>query len=207
MIRLAISVEGQTEEAFVKNVLAEHLRPMNVEPTPILLGRARGFHGGGHVNVERLAYDMTHLRRSFDAVTSLVDLYGFAGRGDRTVEELEDQLAREIGEDVADQMPVIPYVQKHEFEALLFSDVTAFSAAQASASSVAQLRQIRSQFSTPEEIDDGPDTAPSRRIAGVISHYGKLLHGPLVAMEIGLRKIRMECPRFDRWVTRLEKLA
>ena len=47
MIRLAISVEGQTEEEFIKRVLAPHLRESGVEPTPILLGRARGRSVGG----------------------------------------------------------------------------------------------------------------------------------------------------------------
>ena len=82
MIRLAISVEGQTEEEFVKRVLAEHLRRIEVEPTPILLGRARvGGAGGGNVSIERLVSDMLHLQRSFDAVTSLVDFYGFSDKG------------------------------------------------------------------------------------------------------------------------------
>ena len=34
MIRLAILVEGQTEEEFVKSVLADHLRGSGLEPTP-----------------------------------------------------------------------------------------------------------------------------------------------------------------------------
>ena len=92
MIRLAVSVEGQTEEEFVNDVLAESLRP-RVEPRPVLLGRARsGGAGGGDVHVERLVSDMVHLRRSFDAVTSLVDFYGFRDKEDRTVEALEEYL-------------------------------------------------------------------------------------------------------------------
>ena len=57
MIRLAISVEGQTEEEFVKDFLADHLRESGVEPTPILLGRARGRSGGGNVSAERLVVE------------------------------------------------------------------------------------------------------------------------------------------------------
>ena len=57
MIRLAVSVEGRTEEEFVKGILADHLREAGVEPTPFLIGRARGKGrpGGGAVSVERLA--------------------------------------------------------------------------------------------------------------------------------------------------------
>ena len=48
MIRLAISVEGQTEEEFVKRMLADYLWSRGVIPQPILLGGS-----GGDVTVER----------------------------------------------------------------------------------------------------------------------------------------------------------
>jgi choline-sulfatase len=52
MIRLAIVVEGETEEEFVKSVLAPHLRTREVEATPHLIG--------GNVTVERLASEMAN---------------------------------------------------------------------------------------------------------------------------------------------------
>ncbi len=198
VIRLAISVEGQTEEDFVKSVLADHLRMKEVETTPILLGRARGTGDGGNVRVEPLTKEMVVLRQSFDAVTSLVDFYGFRDKGSRTVEELADLLAQKIRQKTPDSKAVIPYVQKHEFEGLLFSDVTAFeNVVRFSNRRIEQLREIRSQFPTPEYINDNPATAPSRRIAGAIPNYRKRLHGPQVAKKTGLEKIRAECPRFD----------
>lgn len=89
MTRLAVSVEGQTEEEFVKQVLADHLRERHVESVPIVLGRARGRASGGKVSSERLVSEMANLYYSFDVVTSLVDFYGFGNKGDATVEELE----------------------------------------------------------------------------------------------------------------------
>ena len=84
MIRLAVSVEGQTEEEFVNSLLADHLQSRQVAPTPILLGRGRrpGV-GGGNVSAPRLASEMAHLCHSFDVVTSLVDFYGFRDKGGR----------------------------------------------------------------------------------------------------------------------------
>ena len=80
MTRLAISVEGQTEEDFVNMLLAVHLWDRDVYATPILLGRARGrAQGGGDVTIQGLAAEMRRLRNNFDAVTSLVDFYGFRG--------------------------------------------------------------------------------------------------------------------------------
>ena len=203
-----ISVEGQTEEDFVKSVLADHLRMKDVETTPIQMGRGRGMGDGGNVRIESLTKEMVKLRRNFDAVTSLVDFYGFRGKGSRTVEELEDLLAQKIRQKIPSPKAVIPYVQKHEFEGLLFSDVTAFeNVGHISNRGIKKLKEIRSQFPTPEDINDNPATAPSKRIVGAIPNYRKSLHGPQVAKKIGLEKIRVECPRFDEWVTRLEALG
>ena len=211
MIRLAVSVEGRTEEEFVKTVLADHLRGHGVEPIPILIGRARGRFGGGNVSVERLVPEMKHLYGSFDAVTSLVDFYGFRGRGDReTVDELEERLGEALHQGVArewDSRRVIPYIQQYEFESLLFSDVDAFAVFDVSNEVVRRLRLIRSQFPSPEDINDDWATVPSRRIAGAMPGYRKVVYGPLVAGETGLDAIRRECRRFNDWMERLETLA
>ena len=191
-------MEGQTEETFVKDVLAEHLRTVDVVPYPVLLGRARGRHGGDNVGIDRLVSEMVDLHRNYDAVTSLVDFYGFRDKEDRTVEELEEHLIERIEGCISDARRVFPYVQKHEFEALLFSDVAAFKAIGSEADGVVE---------TPEDIDDDPENAPSRRIAGVVAGYHKRLHGPPVTLEAGLAKIRAECSRFRAWLTRLEGLA
>lgn len=208
MIRLAVSVEGRTEVEFVKYVLAGHLRTTEVEPQPVLLGNARSGGGGGDVSVERLVSDMVNLDWSFDAVTSLVDFYGFRDKGDWTVEELEEHLAREIEARVSDARRMIPYVQKHEFEGLLFSDTAAFGAiGPAADQGIEALAAVRERFETPEDINDDPDTAPSRRIKRAIPAYDKTAHGPEVARATGLPTIRAQCPRFDAWMMRLERLA
>ena len=209
MIRLGISVEGQTEEAFVKGVLADYLRQSSVEPYPILIGKARSSgQGGGNVSVQRLAKDMVNLHHSFDAVTSLVDFYGFRDHEEPTVEALERRLIQEIEPMIPRARWIIPYVQKYEFECLLFSEVEAFRDIGESANpNIERLLAVRQQFSTPEEINDDPNGAPSKRIKEAVSGYRKRLHGPMVARATGLPKIRVECPRFDAWVTRLEGLA
>ena len=210
MIRVAISVEGQTEEEFVKRALAQHLRPMVIEVQPILIGRARGAGSrGGNVTVDRLTSEMAALCYSFDAVTSLVDFYGFRDKGSRTVEQLEDDLRNETSKRVPGVNPlrVFPYVQRHEFESLLFADVEGFATVSHHAlQAVDSLRSVRAQFPTPEDINDDPATAPSKRIAATIPRYRKRVHGPDVAERIGLNAIRAECPRFDDWLTRLESL-
>lgn len=89
--------DDQSEEEFVKQVLVDYLRRRNVEPTPVLLGRARSTgQGGGNVTVERLTQDMVRLYPDFNAVTSLVDFYGFKDKGNRTINELEKDLHQKM---------------------------------------------------------------------------------------------------------------
>ena len=203
MIRLAISVEGETEEAFVNNILREHLLARSVDPIPVLLY--------GDVTVERLASEMAKLVWNFDHVTSLVDFYGFRDKGNVTRRELEQTIFETIDRDIGrnwDQSRAFPYVQQYEFEGLLFSDVTAFaSAIDLPNQSVVELRNIRSHFQTPEDINDNRDTAPSKRIEKVMPRYNKVVHGSLLAEATGLDTIRSECPRFNTWVERLESLG
>lgn len=121
---------------------------------------------------------------------------------------MEGRLTR--GVEAADGRNAIPYVQKYEFEGLLFSDVTAFRAVprtQESERCIDALRGVRAQFLTPEDIDGNSHTTPAKRIVGEIPHYRKRVHGPLVAREIGLARIRGQCPRFDGWIRRLEALG
>lgn len=208
MTRLAISVEGQTEEEFVKESLAVHLRERGVYAEPILLGRARRrVRGGGNVTIDGLAKEMRHLRGSYDAVTSLVDFYGFRGKKTMSPDDLIQAIRRSARRTrrLRDQS-VFPYVQMHEFEGLLFSHVDAFEAVFHNAP-MEDLRSIRFAFDTPEHINDSKDTAPSKRIGKLIQSYRKTLHGPLLAERIGLDRIRAECPRFDAWLRRLESLG
>lgn len=66
--------------------------------------------------------------------------------------------------------------------------------------------KIRNQFNSPEEIDDNPNTSPSKRILGIFPGYQKVFDGPLIVGKIGLQKIRDECVHFNDWVTKLETL-
>lgn len=212
MTRLAITVEGRTEVEFINSVVTEHLRLHGVDAVPIVIGSGTGEGPvGGNVSVRRLVAEMTHLLRSFDAVTCLVDFYGFRKKGPATVEELEDQVRSTVARRAWARRrvrSVLPYIQRHEFEALLFSDVACFGILEnVPDRTVEALRRIRVRFETPEDIDDGRHTAPSKRIQALIPDYHKVEHGSDVARRIGLPTIRAECPRFDRWIGRLESLG
>src|SRR5260370_5075729 len=101
----------------------------------------------------------------------------------------------------------VAFVVMHEFEGLLFSDCGAFSRAIGRPNIESKLRAIRDQFSTPEEINDSPETAPSKRVEAIVPEYEKPLFGALAVLEIGLARIRVECVHFDHCLKRLESLV
>ena len=201
-MRLAIVVEGRTEEEFVSGLVAPELQRRGISSQPILLG--------GNVSVDRVSVEMSNLSWNFDSVTSFVDYYGFKDRRNESPESLQaaidDKTRRRIRRKY-NHSRIFSYVQKYEFEGLLFSETESFDRLYGDSQRYGQiLENIRSQFHTPEDINDNSQTAPSKRIAGIIPKYKKVIDGPLVAMETGLITIRHECPCFDAWVLRLESL-
>jgi len=213
MIDLAIVVEGATEEVFVRNVLKAYLKckGIDVDPKPFQIGAGRS-GCGGNVTIDELASDM-HTCYEFhrsDAVTSLVDFYGFNDEGDRSPDQLVEAIQNKIREfsqnRELDEKFVFPYVQVHEFEGLLFSKVDRFEEEFGQAV-VEDLQEIRDEVLTPEDINNGEQTAPSKRIRDLIGkRYRKMIHGPDLAAKIGLDTIRDECPRFNAWLDRIERL-
>jgi hypothetical protein len=104
---------------------------------------------------------------------------------------------------------LIPYLQRHELEALVLAALPAlrdlFDAKDALAGIDALEREIGA--SPPEDVNDGRETAPSKRLMRHIPGYRKVLHGPDAARAAGLPALRRACPRFDAWVRQLESLG
>jgi hypothetical protein len=101
----------------------------------------------------------------------------------------------------------MPYVQMHEFEALLFSSPAKLAESLGDEKLSSIFQTIRKEFSTPEEIDDNYDTCPSRRIEEVFQGFKKTINGITAASRIGLEKMRQECPHFNEWITKLEDVG
>lgn len=95
-------------------------------------------------------------------------------------------------------------VATHEFEALLFSDCSRFSSGIGRKGLEPEFQRIRDSFPTPEEIDDPPKNAPSKRIRELIPGYQKPFLGTLAALEVGLLAMRTACPHFATWLEQLE---
>ncbi len=222
MIEAFVIVEGATEEAFVNELLYPHLFPLGIWPRPIQTGvrRRRNPARGGSITCYRaLRNDIwrvlkQHGRRGVQ-VTTMVDLYalprdvpGFTTR-DQTPDSYHrvQQVEAALERDIADHR-FHPYVQLHEFEALLFADIRKLAKYYpAATTAVDALAREVTGFPGPEWIDDGEQTAPSQRIRRRVPGYDKVVAGPLTAIDIGLHALRHRCPHFGRWVDWLEGLA
>ena len=101
----------------------------------------------------------------------------------------------------------VPFVMVHEFEALLFSDCAKFCDVVEQVGLETRMSKIRADFASPEEINDSPHTAPSKRILQLMPGYQKRLDGVNAAQAIGLERMRAECPHFNDWLQGLELLA
>ena len=126
------------------------------------------------------------------------------------VKMLEKYFAEDIDDPIGRLSRFIPHIQLHEFEAMLFCRPKAFSSFFIDRpKQIEQLEKIADKFKSPELIDDGQHSAPSKRIIGVFPDYkgAKSVAGPQIAEEIGLHTVRDRCPHFDAWLKRLEALA
>jgi hypothetical protein len=226
MPRLNLTVEGQTEQTFAVRLLIPHLGRHGValaKPRLTAIARKKAHvHRGGLARYVPFRNDIVcwlkQDRGSDVYFTMMLDLYGlprdFPAYDEASklvdayarVAKLEEALAAEIGDP-----RFIPYIQLHEFEALLLSDPRAFVQYypyhdRASASLV----ELVGRFQNPELIDDGENSAPSKRIRQHIQEYGpkaKRTAGPIIAAHIGLESIRAKCRHFNDWLTKLERLG
>lgn len=221
MIRVYVVVEGPTEESFVKNVLAPSLWPRQILFIPIILGPPG--HKGGNVSYARVKKDVLKLLKQEVAAycTTMLDFYGlgdgFPGTpfpasltSAQKVARLEEKAKAEIVAQTDVHRPEVrflPYFQLHEYEALLFSDPEAFSAAIGQPHLACHFQGIRAAFATPEDIDDNPVTAPSKRVEQAYPRYRKILDGTLAGRAVGVAKMRSECPHFRQWLEQIEGLA
>lgn len=226
MPRLYLFAEGQTELTFADTVLKPHLANAGVFlHSPVLIAHARKkgrVHRGGGRRYVPMKNDILRFmaqEKGGDVFfTTMIDLYAIHAElpglaeaeklrhmPEKRVQALEKALADDIKDD-----RFIPYIQLHEYEAYLFSDPAWFGYFyDRHDRQIAALKSIADSYETPELIDDGPDSAPSKRIIAELPDYedAKSAVGPQVAELIGLNVIRGKCPHFAAWLARLERLG
>ena len=220
IIRLHVTAEGPTEQAFVKNILSPHLSAFNVfsDARSVLTSKDNKTHKkfrGGLSSYQQAKADIIlwlkedqHPECMF---TTMFDLYalpddfpGYATAANKSNPyDKVSFLETEFGRDINDKR-FIPYIQLHEFEALILADPQQLDWEYLEHDK--PIKNLRTMVNTqnPELINDGPQTAPSKRILDEIPEYDKVTSGVSVVQKIGIQALRLKCRHFSDWLKKLE---
>jgi len=223
MLTVIVFAEGESEEQFIKKIVAPTLHHLQVYLKPQQLKTSKDAKGGA-VNFERLKINARNTLRQYPeaVLTTFLDLYGLASdfpqfcesknasNVHERIQNLESALTDAIISHVGCRTErFIPHIQPYELEGLFFSDVEALIRAEPDWKKyLPNLQKVRSGFPSPEHINDGYDTKPSKRLETILKPaYKKTRHTPLIAEQVTLAKMERECPHFKNWLDRLRGLA
>ena len=207
MSKVLILVEGYAEEKFVNAILKPHFESKGIFVIP------RNLKGVGNYTIIRDEVNRLLKDSSASLVTTMIDLYRIPNdfpqkhtltkthTGVHKVTILENGFIQNISKE-----RFLPYLQLHEFEALLFSDVSMFLKLQNVGNKIKSFEKIVQEIENPEDINDLPNTSPAERIKNILPHYVKDVSGIIVAKSIGLEKMREKCPHFNEWLEKIETL-
>lgn len=229
MIDLTVLTEGKCELRFAKSPIGDHLGHLQifVQAVAVLTSKdnrtSQQFRGGvisyQQVKADLLRFAKRDAQKPTAWLTTMIDLYRLPKDfpGHAAAQDIKDPhqkiifLEQEFQKDL--ELPrFIPYIQLHEFEALILvapEALAEYYSEHRFKKPIDALVQMVAPFASPELIDDGPQSAPSKRIiAGITEYEGeKAAVGPQTAQRIGLPRLREKCPHFDSWLARLEKLV
>lgn len=217
MRSIAIVVEGQTEEQFVSRVLQPFVGHGTVlQPIVGHTKRtARGTHRGGAA--------WKHYRRQISKlvaephwamVTTMIDFYAYPrdapGWGDCHGGEAHDRECvtrreRLMSEDICAPR-FRPFLMLHEFETLVVAAVAVTPGVVDDPQAAEALSSLVDGFGgEPERINDGPETAPSKRVQDAVRMYSKVQDGVAILEETDFRAVLSLCPHFSSWVADLRE--
>lgn len=223
MIRVIVVCEGQTEETFIRDVIAPLLVHQQIFLEARGIKTSPGHKGGGLTYPRVRKFVLNCLKEKTNPyVTTFLDLYALhkefpffsQSQNLNDVYQKVDLLEREFKQDIAVESNLfskrfLPYIQPYEFEGLLFSDISRLIEQESDwRRSLPALQEVRNSFPSPEHINDGYDTKPSKRLERHLKtiKYIKTYHGPLAIQSIGIGRLCEECKHFSEWYQSLYQL-
>ena len=210
------------ELRFVKDVLFKHLQPYNIycDYRSVLTSKEYRKRGGitSYAKAKKDIQQWINSENSSDRrFTTMFDYYAlpddFPGFSDAEkfvnpydkIQYIEEAFAEDM-----DDHRFIPYIQLHEFEALLFSDLDVLLLEyEDKKNEIETLKNVLLQspyHNNPELIDDKKETSPSHRIIAQIPEYQKVSSGSSIADLMSIDVLRSKCCHFNEWLIKLEKL-
>lgn len=197
-INVGIVCEGLTEMKLVAVLNKQYFNKRQISLKAIGMLK-------GNVSISRVANAIRNLskRKGISFVTTFVDYYGFKGDRGKNVEALEEMLKQESKIE-----SMIPYIQKYETEALLFSNVDVVARVmKAGDKERVALEAVISKYNSPEDINNSPETAPSKRLMAIFPGYKKTIDGIEIASQTGVEALKSKCLRFNQWLDAVEAKA
>lgn len=224
-VEIYIVVEGQTEQTFVRDVLAPQMAHKGIYLHSALIGKPG--HKGGDIHFDRAKNDIGNFlkQRNETYISTMFDYFRidskWPGRAEvrrqiqngslltviQKAEILEAATSDEIEKVFAcynAESRFIPYIEMHEFEALLFIDANIL--AEKTEIDVSQILEILEGYTNPEEINDDPAKTPAKQLESLKDGYRKVANGKTISEAIGIQTIRRQCAHFNNWLTKLEHL-
>jgi hypothetical protein len=218
MKRLIIVVEGDTEKEFIDKVLSPYLYAKGLQSVNCFKIKHTK---GGLTKYQHLKTDLINCAYESNVlVSTLIDFYALpkdfpkyedaskiVNRVERLV-FLENAIIEDLEKEKGKEFPnLFPYIQLHEFEALVFSSLSGISSLFGSnEADFNEIEKIIESHPNPEDINDRPETAPSKRLLKLIKGYNKVIDGIMIIEETGIETVLKKCPRFNSWVeTLIEK--
>lgn len=218
MRHLHVLVEGQTEEIVVGQIIQPTLPLSDRAYLTVSICKTKRpatapAERGGVGSWKKIFRELQLLLQdsSITTLTTLFDYYAFPsdapGMSSRPVGSPYDRVRyveRAMAEAIGDRR-FLPHLVLHEIEAWVLANCDVLGEVMGDTTGATDLlMQVVMQESSPELVDDGATTAPSKRILDAYPYYRKTIDGPLVIAEAGLESIRLSCPHADDWLTSIE---
>ena len=228
--RIYVVCEGQSECAFIKENLNPWFLPRTggkcqLIPYVVITSRDRKagrIHRGGIVGYGKVKDDILRCMSYGQPVTTMIDLFRLSRdfpcfQNASGLDDSKDRvlfLEHKMKEDILESARgfrsdfFIPYIELHEFEALFYCDLTALRSEYVDREEQRKIDKLISdvQGLAPEEINNGSETAPSKRLQKALNYRkGDAVVSPLA--RIGIDRMMEKCPHFSSWVNILLEVS
>jgi len=218
MNTIIVICEGQAEQEFCNSVLYPHFKDLGVTiASPVISVSNGGIVKWEVLKKEVLVYLINNNRNTY--ITTFIDFYGLTGKGypehriinnenerRMLVSDIETAMKNQI--DDRYRYRFLPYIQLHEFETLIFTDISLLKDwyNPNEILDFNYLEETIRRYPDRELINDSPQTAPSKRLIRAIPKYDKVALGNILLMNIGLNRLRENNISFNNWIIKLESI-
>lgn len=199
-INISVVCEGATEVEIIKVLNKNYFALKAIFLKRVELEKKLSMNG--NVSIDRLVWHINHA--PYPVVTTFVDYYGFKIQQGTEAKLIEDTLKSKVK-----KPHFIPYLQIHETEALCFANKDILcETMNADDKQKGKIDTIISEFHDhPEEINNNPRSAPSKRLENIFTGYQKILDGKRIIQAMPLSDMISKCPHFAKWLNDIETEA